>query len=67
MGIWAVLHEVRSEYAQLLTVLFLATNGPGIWSLDALWRGASERQAAPTVEAKPRPLPVERPPLARAQ
>jgi putative oxidoreductase len=36
VGIWAVLHEVRSEYAQLLTALFLALNGPGRWSLDAL-------------------------------
>jgi len=33
---WAVLHEVRSEYAQLLTVLFLMINGPGRWSLDAV-------------------------------
>src|ERR1700722_9524533 len=32
VGIWAVLHEVRSEYAQLLVVLFLAINGPGKWS-----------------------------------
>jgi putative oxidoreductase len=36
IGMWAVLHEVRSEYAQLLTVLFLMINGPGRWSLDAL-------------------------------
>jgi putative oxidoreductase len=35
-GFWAVLHEVRSEYAQLLTVLFLFIAGPGRWSLDAL-------------------------------
>ena len=41
MGTWAVLHEIRSEYAQLLTVLYLAINGPGIWSLDALMRKAS--------------------------
>jgi putative oxidoreductase len=34
-GFWAVLHEVRSEYAQMLTVLFLAITGPGCWSLDA--------------------------------
>jgi uncharacterized membrane protein YphA (DoxX/SURF4 family) len=33
---WAVLHEVRSEYAQLLTVSFLLCVGPGPWSLDAL-------------------------------
>lgn len=35
VGAWAVLHEVRSEYAQLMTVLFLAINGPGRISLDA--------------------------------
>ena len=33
---WAVLHEVRSEYVQLLTAVFLMINGPGRWSLDAL-------------------------------
>jgi len=37
VGIWAVLHEVRSEYAQLLTSLFLMINGPGRWSLDAFF------------------------------
>src|SRR5215475_8761695 len=35
VGIWAVLHEVRSEYAQLMSVLFLGIVGPGPWSLDA--------------------------------
>jgi len=35
-GAWAVLHEVRSEYAQMLTVAFLLINGPGSWSLDAI-------------------------------
>lgn len=35
-GFWAVLHEIRSEYAQVLTVLFLMKNGPGKWSLDAM-------------------------------
>jgi putative oxidoreductase len=35
-GLWAVLHEVRSEYAQLMTTAFLLINGPGKWSLDAL-------------------------------
>jgi len=38
VGFWAVLHEVRSEYAQLLTALFLMLNGPGVWSLDAVLR-----------------------------
>ena len=38
VGIWAVLHEIRSDYAQLLTCWFLALAGPGVWSLDARWR-----------------------------
>lgn len=36
IGFWAVLHEVRSEYAQLMTCAFLSIAGPGRWSLDAL-------------------------------
>jgi putative oxidoreductase len=36
VGFWAVLHEVRSEYAQMLTLMFLLVNGPGEWSLDAV-------------------------------
>lgn len=44
LGIWAVLHEGRSDYAQIMTVLFLLINGPGRWSLDA-WL----QQRRPTV------------------
>src|SRR5882724_9845627 len=33
-GIWAVLHEIRSDYAQLLTCLFLLLVGPGVRSVD---------------------------------
>src|SRR5215831_12135298 len=36
IGAWAVLHEIRSEYAQIMVVLYLLINGPGKWSLDAL-------------------------------
>src|SRR5215510_6064161 len=36
IGLWAVLHEIRSEYAQLMTTAFLLVAGPGPWSLDAL-------------------------------
>lgn len=35
-GLWAVLHEIRSEYAQIMSAVFLLTVGPGRWSLDAL-------------------------------
>jgi putative oxidoreductase len=34
MGFWAVLHEIRSDYAQILTSLFLLTEGAGRRSLD---------------------------------
>jgi putative oxidoreductase len=34
IGFWAVLHEVRADWAQILTVTFLMLNGPGAWSLD---------------------------------
>jgi uncharacterized membrane protein YphA (DoxX/SURF4 family) len=36
VGFWAVLHEIRSEFAQLLTVLFLLVAGPGPLSVDSL-------------------------------
>ncbi len=35
-GFWAVLHEIRSDYAQILTSLFLLIEGPGRKSLDYL-------------------------------
>ena len=35
-GLWAVLHEIRSEYAQLMSAIFLMIAGPGPWSIDAL-------------------------------
>ncbi|HXC05989.1 MAG TPA: DoxX family protein [Bacteroidia bacterium] len=34
VGFWAVLHEIRSDYAQIMCCLFLFLCGPGIWSLD---------------------------------
>jgi putative oxidoreductase len=36
IGLWAVMHETRSDWAQLLTAGFLLAAGPGRWSLDAL-------------------------------
>ena len=35
VGIWAVLHEIRSDWAQLLCCVFLAIVGAGALSLDA--------------------------------
>jgi len=36
VGFWAVLHEIRSEYAQLASCAFLLWAGPGPWSVDAI-------------------------------
>ncbi|PJZ47510.1 DoxX family protein [Leptospira saintgironsiae] len=35
-GIWAVLHEIRSEYSQLLGCLFLYLSGPGHFAFDSV-------------------------------
>ena len=34
MGIWAVLHEIRSDFAQILSCLFLLLEGAGRRSFD---------------------------------
>ena len=50
VGIWAVLHEIRSEYAQIMSCIFLLISGPGPWSLDA-----SLRRPAPSPVTAGRP------------
>jgi putative oxidoreductase len=48
-GWWAVLHESRSDYAQLLSCIYLLIAGPGPWSLDALLqRSRASRRANDT-------------------
>lgn len=54
IGMWAVLHEVRSEYAQMLTAIFLLINGPGMWSLDALLGKKEEKSASQLAATLPR-------------
>jgi putative oxidoreductase len=59
VGFWAVMHETRSDYAQILTSIFLLVAGPGSWSLDAILnrrretvraqRTTEERQLLPAV------------------
>jgi putative oxidoreductase len=43
IGIWAVLHEIRSDYAQLLTCGFLLIEGAGVRSLDAILKWEKSR------------------------
>ena len=47
VGFWAVMHETRSDYAQILTSIFLLVVGPGSWSLDAVLRRRREVSIAP--------------------
>jgi putative oxidoreductase len=51
VGFWAVLHEIRSEYAQLACCIFLLLAGPGPWSLDALLAKASVGEIRPLASA----------------
>jgi putative oxidoreductase len=39
-GIWAVMHEIRSDYAQILTCTFLLIEGAGRKSIDAIRKKA---------------------------
>ena len=69
VGIWAVLHEVRSEYAQIMSSIFLLISGPGPWSLDASLLSGEEAKRDRLVEATaPRPLVAgRRPPEAEKE
>ena len=55
VGIWAVLHEIRSEWAQLMSCVFLAVAGPGRWSLDAVL-GSRHKAEPPTRADDVRPF-----------
>lgn len=54
IGFWAVLHEIRSEYAQLASCAFLLLAGPGQWSVDALL--ARRGLEKPTFKADRNPI-----------
>jgi putative oxidoreductase len=51
IGFWAVLHEVRSEFAQMACCAFLLLTGPGAWSIDALF--ANRRQEVARLPLRP--------------
>ena len=66
VGIWAVLHEIRSDYAQVMSVLFLGIVGPGRWSLDALFsrrgddRSGQLRSFSSKAQLEPRLIAIAR-------
>ncbi len=41
-GGWAVLHEIRSDYAQIICCIFLLIVGPGVLSLDRILFGTKK-------------------------
>jgi uncharacterized membrane protein YphA (DoxX/SURF4 family) len=51
VGFWAVMHETRSDYAQILTSIYLLVVGPGAWSLDALLHRRPARTPAEASES----------------
>lgn len=54
MGIWGVLHDIRSDYAQIMVVIFLLIAGPGKWSLDAYFARKRMRGRADLMSANGR-------------
>jgi putative oxidoreductase len=62
LGFWAMLHEGRSDYAQLMFTAFLLIAGPGAWALDAIMARRRLRPPTPvTVSGRPLPSPPEAP------
>jgi uncharacterized membrane protein YphA (DoxX/SURF4 family) len=57
-GAWAVLHEIRSDYAQIMCCIFLLAAGPGPWSLDALLQRRRRARAAEAAAAAAPATPV---------
>jgi putative oxidoreductase len=53
VGAWAVLHEIRSDYAQIMSVLFLMIAGPGPWSVDAILARARTRRTTTGQPTRP--------------
>ncbi|MBA3945504.1 MAG: DoxX family protein [Herpetosiphonaceae bacterium] len=53
VGFWAVMHEARSEYGQLMTVIFLLIVGPGLWSVDAYLERRRKPETRPVMRSVP--------------
>ena len=53
VGAWAVLHEIRSDWAQLMTSAYLLWAGPGPWSVDAILRRRLDQLDVAVKRVKP--------------
>jgi putative oxidoreductase len=54
-GFWSMAHESRTDYAMLLTLVFLLMAGPGTISVDAVRSAWRKRQARDSTAAPPAP------------
>jgi putative oxidoreductase len=61
IGFWAMLHEGRSDYAQLMFTAFLLIAGPGAWALDAI---LARRRLEPSGQLMVGDRPMPAPPVA---
>jgi uncharacterized membrane protein YphA (DoxX/SURF4 family) len=52
-GFWAVLHEIRSEEAQLFCTAFLLVVGAGPWAVDAILARRRRSVADASFDARP--------------
>lgn len=59
LGVWAVLHEIRSDWAQIMTCAYLLWAGPGPWSLDSVLGHKAARRASPARQAARLALPAD--------
>jgi putative oxidoreductase len=67
VGAWAVLHEIRSDYAQIMSAMFLLIAGPGPWSVDAILARFRARRATACHRARPEAAPAHRGDIALAK
>jgi putative oxidoreductase len=67
VGAWAVLHEIRSDYAQIMSAAFLLIAGPGPWSVDALLARVRARRATAGQRARLEAAPAHRTDIALAK
>ena len=58
-GIGLVLHEIRSDYAQIMTAIFLLIMGPGRLSLDAMIAKSVRQRSNPANISQSISIPVK--------
>jgi uncharacterized membrane protein YphA (DoxX/SURF4 family) len=58
VGFWAVMHEIRSDYAQIMTCIFFLIAGPGTVSLDYYLAKAKPKEGTSSTIGRGAAMPV---------